>query len=104
MRALLLTITTGLCSGCASVEASRATRTHTTVTVHWQASDTRVEAECRRRAGSGASLGPHRLGGCAGVRGDRCEIIAVQPASFLDTARLSILGHELWHCLGATHR
>jgi hypothetical protein len=33
-----------------------------------------------------------------------CEIYTVQPKNFDDTKNLTILGHEAWHCFGATHK
>lgn len=34
----------------------------------------------------------------------QCRIIAQRPANFADTRLTEILGHELLHCLGATHQ
>lgn len=32
-----------------------------------------------------------------------CLVYAVQPSNFNDDKRLSVLGHEVWHCMGAFH-
>ncbi len=32
-----------------------------------------------------------------------CEVYAVRPKDFDDKNRLMHLGHEVWHCFGATH-
>ncbi len=37
------------------------------------------------------------------TRQTNCLIYAVQPANFDDDKRLSVLGHEVWHCMGAFH-
>jgi hypothetical protein len=45
--------------------------------------------------------------GCARTRpgnNDICEIIMAKPLSFNDYLALSILGHEVYHCLGAKHK
>lgn len=35
--------------------------------------------------------------------GDKCVIHAVKPKDFNDQARIALLGHEFFHCLGAQH-
>ena len=32
-----------------------------------------------------------------------CLVYAVLPSNFDDDQRLSVLGHEVWHCMGAFH-
>jgi hypothetical protein len=32
-----------------------------------------------------------------------CTIFALAPEDSRDTAKLAVLGHELWHCFGAAH-
>lgn len=32
-----------------------------------------------------------------------CRVTLQEPADFNDEARLAVLGHEVWHCLGAQH-
>jgi hypothetical protein len=32
-----------------------------------------------------------------------CEIYAGEPMSFNDKTRLAVVGHNVWHCLGANH-
>lgn len=34
---------------------------------------------------------------------DRCVMFLVEPKDFQDRDRLAVIGHELWHCLGARH-
>ena len=34
--------------------------------------------------------------------GGACEIVAIRPRGFDDSAALLTLGHELWHCFHAT--
>lgn len=45
--------------------------------------------------------------GCAKpvIAGDvgHCDVWALKPTDFNDVVRLTILGHEVWHCLGADH-
>lgn len=65
-----------------------------------------VDKKCRKWA-------PHLrnesmlLGGCARSKPgdtDTCQIIVAEPRSFEDHLRLNLLGHEVWHCFGATHK
>jgi hypothetical protein len=37
------------------------------------------------------------------TRQTNCLVYAVQPSNFDDVKRLSVLGHEVWHCMGAFH-
>jgi uncharacterized protein YqiB (DUF1249 family) len=37
------------------------------------------------------------------TRQTNCLVYAVQPSNFDDDKRLSVLGHEVWHCMGAFH-
>lgn len=43
--------------------------------------------------------------GCAAqdIHTPRCTIYVRQPKDFNDTQALAVLGHELLHCLGASH-
>jgi hypothetical protein len=47
--------------------------------------------------------------GCAVVKRNNetlqtnCLVYAVLPSNFDDDKRLSVLGHEVWHCMGAFH-
>lgn len=79
---------------------TRSDRLNTTIEMHWLPRTENVTATC------------HLLGlktqanGCARSKPDEayvCEIYAVEPKSFSDESLLAILGHEVWHCLGATH-
>lgn len=79
---------------------SRSDRTRASVELHWLAQTANVTAACQALGLKTAS------NGCARSKPGEayiCEIYAVEPRSFSDGARLTILGHELWHCLGATH-
>jgi hypothetical protein len=77
---------------------SKSTITTNTVTVKWFDSDKEVAEAC-------VTEGLHHIAnGCAFGTTSHCTIYAVQPSSFDDKHRLEILGHELWHCLGATHK
>ena len=37
------------------------------------------------------------------TRQTNCLVYAVQPSNFNDDKRLSVLCHEVWHCMGAFH-
>lgn len=41
--------------------------------------------------------------GCAIAINNSCVIYVVEPIDFNDTPKLAMLGHEVWHCLGAKH-
>lgn len=41
--------------------------------------------------------------GCAAFNQQSCTIYLQQPRSFNDRPALQVLGHEAWHCFGATH-
>lgn len=41
--------------------------------------------------------------GCAVKNGSSCVIYVVEPIDFNDVPKLAMLGHEVWHCLGARH-
>lgn len=75
----------------------RATVKQTTVYIRWV--NTKAEAN-RICASKGA---PEYSGACAYGTTDSCNIVAIQPKDFNDTAALAVLGHEFWHCLGAKH-
>lgn len=53
-----------------------------------------------------AEAGPRikkALASCAWGTSEGCNVVAVQPKDFYDIRALAILGHEVWHCFGATH-
>lgn len=75
----------------------------TTIEVHWvaKADITRVCSELG--AGDSTSGG---YAACARSKPNTistCEIYTVQPEKFDDAFNINSLGHETWHCLGATH-
>lgn len=91
--------------GCAATDAPHATREHASVTIRWMHTDAAADAECRRGAKQyGVRLGDGDVLGCASMVDGQCIIVAVQPTSFDDRARMGTLGHELLHCLGASHK
>ena len=53
----------------------------------------------------GDSVNEPTVHGCA-LRDDRsgeCMLFLVEADDFQDVQRLAVMGHELWHCLGARH-
>jgi len=53
----------------------------------------------------GDSVKQPNVHGCA-LRDDRsgeCTLFLVEADDFQDVQRLAVMGHELWHCLGARH-
>jgi hypothetical protein len=70
---------------------SRGALTEARVRVIWVNSEIELLMVC----------GPSR-DGCALGHGE-CVIWAYRPKDFNDEPTLAVLGHELWHCLGATH-
>lgn len=76
----------------------------TTIEVHWKNS-TEINDICRTLGANDGSGGNFRA--CARSKPENlaiCEIYATQPSNFDDEETLSILGHEVWHCLGARHK
>jgi hypothetical protein len=75
-----------------------------TIEMHWGAKED-ITSVCQSL---GASDSPSNIyNGCARSKPDDvniCEIYATQPNKFDDTADLAVLGHEVWHCLGAKHK
>ncbi|CAB4241108.1 hypothetical protein UFOVP228_34 [uncultured Caudovirales phage] len=70
------------------------------IEVHWQRKQD-VGNTCRD-----LGLPSTEFNGCARSKPtdvNVCEVYAVQPTSFDDTAALEVLGHETWHCLGSVH-
>lgn len=111
MNLLLLLL---LLSGCGLLNtnqnaASQSVATKTIVTVQFASAD-KVDEICKDKE-EFATNKPAEMWkyyGCALVKQNEpgvtvCEIAAEEPKDFADTKRLAILGHELWHCLGATH-
>jgi hypothetical protein len=74
------------------------------IEIHWVSKD-EISDVCKSM-GTGDGSGSD-YNGCARSKPadpNVCEIYAVQPESFDDSTNLAILGHETWHCLGATHK
>ena len=86
--------------GCGAVteaywESKPATISDDTITLSWRmVSEEEVAGYCG---------GKESTKGCA-IQGPKfCKIFFVKPKDFNDTTKLTILGHEVWHCMGATH-
>ena len=76
----------------------------TTIEIHWVA-ETDINSVCQNLGTNDSPSGEYNA--CARSKPDSiniCEIYAVQPTNFDDTGNLQVLGHETWHCLGATHK
>jgi uncharacterized lipoprotein NlpE involved in copper resistance len=80
-----------------------------TVHVNWVRDQTALNEKCQSFAAKYTGNHPAQFGACTLVVSDgksstgTCEIYAIRPRSFNDNANLRVLGHEFWHCLGATH-
>jgi hypothetical protein len=79
-------------------------RTFTSVQMHWVAASD-INQVCSKLGASDGSGDTYTA--CAlsdpqnpGV----CDIYTVEPDSFDDTPNVTLLGHEMWHCLGAKHK
>ncbi len=74
-----------------------------TIEVHWMHSQAEVDTVCSAMKDMG--MGNH-YNACARSKPDSnvCEIYTLQPNDFDDTKNLVTLGHESWHCFGATHK
>jgi hypothetical protein len=75
----------------------KATVNETRVTVTWAKNNADATRICEYKGLS------HRANGCAFGDVGNCHIVAIQPDNFLDKQALEVMGHELWHCLGAKH-
>lgn len=75
----------------------RATVRTTTITVTWARDLRHATMLCEDRGLQ------HSAAGCAWGTTEDCRIVVVQPKDFDDHSRLGVLGHEVWHCLGARH-
>lgn len=76
-------------------------RTTSDIEVHWTPA-LKISDVCHAMGISGDDI----LNGCARSKPGNalvCEIYAVEPKSFSDSAALKVLGHETWHCFGAKH-
>lgn len=75
----------------------------TSIEIHWM-SKTDVNNKCIQL---GTVDGPSAsYAACARSKPDNesiCEVYTTRPANFDDAVALETLGHEIWHCLGATH-
>lgn len=75
----------------------------TSIEIHWM-SKTEVNNKCMQL---GATDAPNAAyAGCARSKPESesiCEVYSTRPANFDDKVALETLGHEIWHCLGATH-
>ncbi len=74
---------------------SRATQSTVTVTVKFVPPDTDLSTLCNIKPSENYVLLGCYLNGV---------IVAVEPKDFNDHKRLEVLGHELWHALGASHK
>lgn len=76
-------------------------RTASSVEMHWMSAGA-VSDACHQMG----VVGHDSLNGCARSKPGNaavCEIYAVEPKNFEDSNALKVLGHELWHCMGAKH-
>ena len=109
MKKLLL-----LCAICLSACSPSSTNTYettskakwssTTIEIHWVAKS-EINSVCQNLGTNDGGTGEYNA--CARSKPDAvniCEIYTVQPENFDDTNTLQVLGHETWHCLGATHK
>jgi hypothetical protein len=105
MRALILALTLGATIACAHQitgytqqpkTLARADRDSVLVIVRWVRGVDDLVDHCDPVPGV-------IVYACAIPRGPVCTVWAVQPDDFDDATKLAILGHELWHCLGAQH-
>jgi hypothetical protein len=83
---------------------SRDRWTVATIETHW-INKSNIDSTCKKLGTN--DEGATQYKGCARSKpGDMsiCEIYTVRPEDFDDTDKLQSLGHELWHCLGATHK
>lgn len=74
--------------------------TDTSLHIHWHSSVDEIAKVCPAKDGE-------ILYGCAtwNLYGTMsvCDVQALMPKDFNDVVRLIILGHEVFHCLGAQH-
>ena len=74
------------------------------IEIHWMHTQIDVDKFCTDLK----DMGPgNHYNACARSKPNDinvCEIYMVQPYNFEDTNTLATLGHETWHCLGATHK
>lgn len=75
---------------------SKATMDRTSVEIHWVKDVDALFEHCTQTPGI-------VIVACARREWWTCQVWAVQPDDFNDVAKLAILGHEIWHCLGAQH-
>lgn len=108
MKVLLLLLVSILLTGCHSIDAypntqspllSKSTVNSVYVHVRWHKSvDTLTDA---------CTNDNRLMYGCAYFttieNKNFCVIHAIEPKDFGDAAKMAILGHEFWHCLGARH-
>lgn len=71
------------------------TQTDVTIHVHWMLSRAQLYEACGQNSTTSA---------CALSIGPDCVIRAFKPKDFNDVDALATLGHEMMHCLGATHK
>ena len=105
MNRILLLLSTLLLASCDNAgfykSSSPPKWTTTTIEVTWLVSDEAVTQKCQE-----LGLPTTGANGCARSKPDNiaiCEVYAVQPRDFNDSARLETFGHEVLHCLGAKH-
>jgi hypothetical protein len=83
---------------------SRAKWDSTVIEIHW-VTKSKISEACVNLGTSDSPTGGYAA--CARSKPNTtnvCEIYAVQPENFDDSNNLNSLGHEVWHCLGATHK
>lgn len=97
-----------LIAGCSPTDGSYTTTSKakwdmSKIEIHWVSKED-ISDVCKGMGTGDGSGGDYN--GCARSKPSDpavCEIYTVQPHNFDDTANLATLGHETWHCLGATH-
>jgi hypothetical protein len=83
---------------------SKAKWSTTTIAIHWGTKEETNDV-CTSLGTSDGSGDAYN--GCAQSNPknvDICDVYVVQPTDFDDEEALKALGHETWHCLGATHK
>lgn len=93
-----------LAAGCSQQgnNETKADRNMATIQVIW-GNPADVDNVCR----SYGLTGDGEFNGCARSKPGNaavCEIYTTEPRNFEDTKALQVLGHEVYHCLGGTHK
>ena len=99
-----------LLAACGPTSTSRYETTSTsrwatkTIEVHFMPQN-KIDEKCK--AIGGIQYHGDKFEACARTKPENaniCEIYAAEPFNFDDSRKLETLGHETWHCFGATHK